>query len=142
TLGGLDGIPGLPFIWYSIKVACFLFVFIWLRATLPRIRYDQLMRVGWQVLLPLSVLNLLMTATVVAFSLPWWVSGVSGAAILLVGMGVLYIRMRRALLPAARPEGETVPLVLPASVRLVQMGAAPSSTSRPKVASAAEKTMQ
>ncbi len=62
TLGGLEGIPGLPFIWFFIKVAVFLFIFIWLRATLPRIRYDQLMRFGWQTLLPLAALNALATA--------------------------------------------------------------------------------
>ena len=59
TLGGLEGWQGWPFIWIVIKIAFFLFVLIWLRATLPRIRYDQLMRFGWQVLLPLAVLNLL-----------------------------------------------------------------------------------
>src|SRR5579885_2541714 len=46
TLGGLSGVPSMPFLWYTIKVAVFLFVFIWMRATLPRIRYDQLMRLG------------------------------------------------------------------------------------------------
>jgi NADH-quinone oxidoreductase subunit H len=136
TLGGLEGIPGLPFVWYAIKVACFLFVFIWLRATLPRIRYDQLMRVGWQVLLPLSVLNLLITATVVAFNLPWWVSGACGLVLLGVGAVVLYIQMRRALLPAARPAGEVVPVALPASVRLVQVAAASKPASQAGVVSA------
>src|SRR6185437_16235755 len=75
TLGALDGILGIPFLWFAIKVAFFLFVFIWLRATLPRIRYDQLMRFGWQVLLPLAVLNLLVTSAQLAFGWPWWISG-------------------------------------------------------------------
>src|SRR5215472_4055610 len=78
TLGGTSGVLGLPVIWYVVKVAIFLFIFIWMRATLPRIRYDQLMRLGWQVLLPLSVLNLLATGTVVALGLPWWISGAFG----------------------------------------------------------------
>src|SRR5262249_14392436 len=130
TLGGLEGILGLPFVWYIVKVAFFLFVFIWLRATLPRIRYDQLMRVGWQVLLPLSVLNLLVTAVVVAFELPWWVSGAAGLAILLAGASVLYVRMRQALLPAALYAGEAVPLALPSSVRLIQVEAAPAPASQ------------
>ena len=102
TLGGLDGIPGIPFIWYTIKVAVLLFVFIWVRATLPRIRYDQLMRLGWQVLLPLSVLNLLLTATVIAFGWPWWISGLAGLAILLITVAVLFVRLRRALPGATR----------------------------------------
>nr|MBF6590371.1 NADH-quinone oxidoreductase subunit NuoH [Ktedonobacterales bacterium] len=66
TLGSLDGLLGIPFVWYFVKVAIFLFIFIWLRSTLPRIRYDQLMRFGWQVLLPLAVVNALFTALVIA----------------------------------------------------------------------------
>ena len=50
-----------------IKVAALLFVYIWLRATLPRLRYDQLMRFGWLVLLPLAVLNVVVTAVAVVF---------------------------------------------------------------------------
>jgi NADH-quinone oxidoreductase subunit H len=46
-------IPGI--IWFGIKIAVLLFVFIWVRATLPRYRYDQLMRLGWKVFLPLSL---------------------------------------------------------------------------------------
>lgn len=67
-LGGFDG-PWLPqwlsWLWLLAKIFVFLFLFIWLRATLPRLRYDQLMRFGWKVLLPLATLNLIVTAIVV-----------------------------------------------------------------------------
>ncbi|MDA1000956.1 MAG: NADH-quinone oxidoreductase subunit NuoH [bacterium] len=62
--GGWNGILGIPlpgFVWYFIKVAAMLFVFIWLRATLPRYRYDQLMRVGWKFMFPLVMLNIFLT---------------------------------------------------------------------------------
>jgi NADH-quinone oxidoreductase subunit H len=65
-LGGFSG-PFLPgVVWLAIKVAALLFLFIWLRATLPRLRYDRLMKLGWKVLLPLATLNLVVTAVVVA----------------------------------------------------------------------------
>ncbi len=51
--------------WRSRSIAL-LFLFIWLRATLPRLRYDRLMKLGWKVLLPLATLNLVVTAIVVA----------------------------------------------------------------------------
>lgn len=54
--------------WFLFKTAAFLFLYIWVRATLPRIRYDQLMWFGWKLLLPLSVLNLLVTALYVSLS--------------------------------------------------------------------------
>jgi NADH-quinone oxidoreductase subunit H len=53
-------------IWFIIKVVIFLFIFIWLRATLPRIRYDRLMSMGWRWLLPLGLLNIVATGLVVA----------------------------------------------------------------------------
>ena len=51
--------------WLVLKIAIFAFIFVWLRATLPRLRYDQLMRLSWNVLLPLGLLNLAVTAVVV-----------------------------------------------------------------------------
>ncbi len=61
-LGGFAG-PWLPgVVWLAIKIAAMLFLFIWLRATLPRLRYDRLMKLGWKVLLPLATLNLVVFA--------------------------------------------------------------------------------
>jgi len=63
--GGWGG-PWLPGpIWFLLKLAAFVFVFIWLRATLPRLRYDQLMRFGWKVLLPVATVNAVVTAALV-----------------------------------------------------------------------------
>jgi NADH-quinone oxidoreductase subunit H len=63
--GGWTG-PFLPSpIWFVLKLAVFLFAFIWLRATLPRLRYDQLMRFGWKVLLPVATVNAVVTALLV-----------------------------------------------------------------------------
>jgi NADH-quinone oxidoreductase subunit H len=53
-----------PVFWMLVKVVFFIFVFIWLRTTLPRLRYDQLMRLGWKVLLPLAIANIVVTAIV------------------------------------------------------------------------------
>jgi len=69
-LGGWHG-PFLPeslgWIWFLIKVGALLFFYVWMRWTLPRYRYDQLMAFGWKVLLPLSVINLLVTAAGVLY---------------------------------------------------------------------------
>src|SRR5215475_3833599 len=72
-LGGWHG-PFLPeslgWIWFLIKVGAILFFYVWMRWTLPRYRYDQLMAFGWKVLLPVSVVNLIITAAgVLAFGL-------------------------------------------------------------------------
>ena len=57
----LDDYWFLPVIWFGIKVSFFLFLFIWVRWTLPRFRYDQLMGLGWKVFFPLSLFNILLT---------------------------------------------------------------------------------
>lgn len=66
-LGGWNG-PWLPdslkFLWFFLKLGVLLFFFIWVRWTYPRLRYDQLMNLGWKVLLPVALLNILVTGTV------------------------------------------------------------------------------
>jgi NADH-quinone oxidoreductase subunit H len=58
-LNFLDIIPG--WIWFLLKTFIFLYVFLWVRATLPRYRYDQLMRLGWKVLIPVAIANVIAT---------------------------------------------------------------------------------
>jgi NADH-quinone oxidoreductase subunit H len=66
-LGGWHG-PWLPGpLWFLLKLFALIFVFIWMRTTLPRLRYDQLMRFGWKVLLPVATVNAVVTAVVVAW---------------------------------------------------------------------------
>ena len=67
-LGGWQGPflpPALSIVWFVVKVFLFMFFYIWLRATLPRFRYDQLMNFGWKVLFPLALLNIIITGFVV-----------------------------------------------------------------------------
>ncbi|MCG7522338.1 NADH-quinone oxidoreductase subunit NuoH [Ruegeria sp. Ofav3-42] len=64
--GGWNGvlIPLPPILWFILKVAFFIYVFMWFRFTFPRYRYDQLMEIGWKVLLPLSLANIMITGVV------------------------------------------------------------------------------
>ncbi|MFV2090189.1 MAG: NADH-quinone oxidoreductase subunit H, partial [Pseudomonadales bacterium] len=67
----LDGmwLPGflpmlVPVVWFSLKLFVFLFVFIWLRGTFPRYRFDQLMDLGWKWMLPLALFNIFLTGLI------------------------------------------------------------------------------
>jgi NADH-quinone oxidoreductase subunit H len=91
-LGGPDGpvihsfLPWLwPILWFLGKTLVFLFVYVWLRGALPRLRYDQLMDLGWKVLIPLSLGWTLIVAAVMVGH--WW--GVGVVVALLIGAGLL-----------------------------------------------------
>ena len=60
-----------PF-WLLSKIFVFLFVYVWMRGTLPRFRYDQLMSYGWKLLLPLSIVNVIVTSFVILAKMTWW----------------------------------------------------------------------
>ncbi len=86
--GGPDGpiphIPSasiwMPIVWFLVKEMAFLFTYVWLRAALPRMRYDQLMTLGWKYLIPVALAWLLIVAGVVVDG--WWGLGIAVAAIL------------------------------------------------------------
>jgi NADH-quinone oxidoreductase subunit H len=116
---GLERFPLLSLVFFLVKMACFLFLFIWLRATLPRIRYDRLMRLGWETLLPLAVANVVLTAICVASGWAWYWNFLLD---LIVIAGVL-VYERRAIVRGSQKveiaeQGKTRELILPASVRL------------------------
>ena len=92
--------------WFFVKLVAFLFLFVWIRGTVPRVRYDQLMDLGWKVLIPLSLGWLLVLATFhVARDQHWngLVVGAIGVAIALVFFGLL--RFAIATSKAKRLEG-------------------------------------
>lgn len=103
---GLLAAPG-PW-WFVLKVFLFMFVFVWLRATFPRFRYDQLMRLGWQVMLPLALMNVAITAFFVALG---WPAGPTRWAILataLAAVGLLSLAgaLRRRATHPPGPGGQ------------------------------------
>jgi len=79
-LSPFEGVPVLsqvfwivpPFAWLMLKTAFFLFVYLWIRATFPRYRYDQLMRLGWKVLIPVTIVWVVVTALMVVAQVPPW----------------------------------------------------------------------
>ena len=74
-LGGwLSPIPGVPdgIAWFLIKVSFFMFLFLWFRATFPRYRYDQIMRLGWKVFLPITIVWIVVIGAMVVWKVPPW----------------------------------------------------------------------
>ena len=110
-LGGPNGpilveaIPWIwPPIWFFLKVGVFLFVFVWLRATLPRLRYDQLMDLGWKVLIPASLgWFLLIAALNIANDQGWqsWIVILVGLTAISVGALALMAAIRKAKMQRA-----------------------------------------
>lgn len=79
-LSPFQGIPGLEeafawvpgFIWLVLKTLVFMFAYLWFRATFPRYRYDQIMRLGWKVFIPITIVWILVVGLAVVYQLPWW----------------------------------------------------------------------
>src|SRR6266536_5517765 len=116
---GLERFPILSILIYIVKVAIFLFLFIWVRATLPRIRYDRLMRLGWLGLLPLAVLNIVITAIVVALHWPWWINGIVDLAVVVIVFVVVRQRSIITGTPFTEKAGQA-PTMMPTSIKLAK----------------------
>lgn len=71
-LSGIGALFGHGIHWFLIKTAFFMFCFLWFRATFPRYRYDQIMRLGWKVLIPVTLVWIFVEGVAVAFDLPPW----------------------------------------------------------------------
>src|SRR3989344_22065 len=80
-LSPFDGIPGLSalfawvpgIVWFLLKISFFMFLYFWMRATFPRYRYDQIMHLGWKVLIPVTLVWLVVVALAVQFKIgPWF----------------------------------------------------------------------
>ncbi len=130
TLFGLENIPVLSILIYLVKVAIFLFIFIWVRATLPRIRYDRLMHLGWQVLLPLAVLNVVITAVIVALHWSWWINFAVGVIIIAI---IFFVVRRRSFTEGTRfteKAGQDATM-MPTSVRLAKFESAKAPVIEP-----------
>ena len=65
-----EWVPGI--VWLFIKTAFFGFLFLWFRATFPRYRYDQIMRLGWKVFIPITIVWIMLVGLAVVYELPWW----------------------------------------------------------------------
>ena len=100
TLFGLEALgPWMGLLSFALKTFFFLFLFIWVRWTIPRFRYDQLMALGWSWFIPLALLNILLTAAALATGIPalLYVMPVGLLAAALVVVGIVYRREKTAV---------------------------------------------
>ncbi|ORI18579.1 NADH-quinone oxidoreductase subunit NuoH [Rhodococcus sp. 1168] len=98
-----------PVLWFTLKVWGFLFVFIWLRATLPRLRYDQFMNLGWKVLIPVSLVWIMLVATVRALRIEGygsWTVALFVAGAVVAALAVVALVRRRRRKPSPPPPTE------------------------------------
>ncbi|KMO70883.1 NADH-quinone oxidoreductase subunit NuoH [Mycolicibacterium chlorophenolicum] len=93
-----------PLLWFTAKVWVFLFVFMWLRATLPRLRYDQFMALGWKILIPVSLGWIMIVATTHTLSnrgyQTWSTAAIGLAVVAFAALGTYLWRSRRAKAPS------------------------------------------
>jgi NADH-quinone oxidoreductase subunit H len=117
-LGGYHALPGLGFteawlggwfgiIWFFLKVNLFFFIFMWLRASLPRLRYDQFMKFGWKVLIPASLVWILIVATLRVLQQ----QGANRAVIVAFAAGVVLLMMAVSSLTERNKKVSRAPLV-------------------------------
>ena len=90
---GLIGAPS--FIWFAIKMCFFLYLFLWFRATFPRYRYDQIMRLGWKVFIPITILWLCILGFVIVMGMPLVAFGAWTVAVMLTILLVNFLLSRR-----------------------------------------------
>ena len=121
-LGGYHALPGLGFteqwlggwftlIWFFAKVNFFFFIFMWLRGSLPRLRYDQFMKFGWKVLIPVSLVWILIVATLRVLqqegtSRSAIIAFAAGVVILVMAASSLFERNKEKVRAIDLPEGE------------------------------------
>ena len=121
-LGGYHALPGLGFteqwlggwftlIWFFAKVNFFFFIFMWLRGSLPRLRYDQFMKFGWKVLIPVSLVWILIVATLRVLqqegaSRSAIIAFATGVVILVMAASSLFERNKEKVRAIDLPEGE------------------------------------